>query len=264
MKNPYFELHKEFKAEGADVIMSSGQACVLFGIAAFSKDGDWIIEESTSSCSKVLKVLENKGASYRLGVPLDKFWLSKGLTSHFDYFLDDGFRMRVDFCSRPPRVTDLSAMWHNVEHLNDIDVIDVQNLILLKKTRRVRDYNIIGTLAEVLGFNQDKALIALNNLQDYELLKNAVDKWPKEAKKSNREAVKTIVEGKPRKDTIIALAVEQDENIQLDQKRIDLFLKNSKDYQKKFFKLSKTWHKKNSSLLSQHKELIALAKESMR
>ena len=46
MKNPYFELHKEFKSIGANVLMSSGQACVLFGIATFSKDGDWVIEET--------------------------------------------------------------------------------------------------------------------------------------------------------------------------------------------------------------------------
>jgi hypothetical protein len=29
MKNPNFELHKEFRAAGAKVLMSSGQACVL-------------------------------------------------------------------------------------------------------------------------------------------------------------------------------------------------------------------------------------------
>ena len=42
MQNPYLKLHKEFRAAGAEVLISSGQACVVFGIAAFSKDGDWI------------------------------------------------------------------------------------------------------------------------------------------------------------------------------------------------------------------------------
>jgi hypothetical protein len=36
MKNPYIELHRAFCRAGARVLISSGQACVLFGIAAFS------------------------------------------------------------------------------------------------------------------------------------------------------------------------------------------------------------------------------------
>ena len=43
MENPYFALHREFREAGADVLISSGQACVVFGIAAFSRDGDWVI-----------------------------------------------------------------------------------------------------------------------------------------------------------------------------------------------------------------------------
>jgi hypothetical protein len=60
MKNPYEELHREFVHAGARVMLSSGQACVMYGIAAFSKDGDWIIEESEESCRAVLSVLEEK------------------------------------------------------------------------------------------------------------------------------------------------------------------------------------------------------------
>jgi len=46
MENPYLILHQEFSRAGADVLLSSGQACVVFGIAAFSKDGDWIVREN--------------------------------------------------------------------------------------------------------------------------------------------------------------------------------------------------------------------------
>ena len=37
MENPFLKLHKEFRNAGADVLLSSGQACVVFGIASFSK-----------------------------------------------------------------------------------------------------------------------------------------------------------------------------------------------------------------------------------
>ncbi len=263
MKNPYFELHKKFRAAGANVLMSSGQACVLFGIATFSKDGDWIIEESKKSCGRVLKVLEGKKAIYRLGAPLEIYWLSRGWTSHFEYFLEDGFRMRIDFCSRPPRVTNLKALWENAVKKHTIDIVDIQSLVELKQTRRVRDYNIVGALAEVLGFNENRAEFAIAYLQDYDLLKKAVERWPEEAKKSTREAVRLIIGGKPRKDVIIALAIEQDEKILADEQRIIYYREKSGIYQKKFLPLSKKWRKHNSLLSEQHKELISLAEKTL-
>ena len=75
MENPYFNLHKEFSEAGAEVLISSGQACVLMGIAAFSKDGDWIIRERPDDCEAVIDVLARHGAVYRLGAPLDPRWL---------------------------------------------------------------------------------------------------------------------------------------------------------------------------------------------
>lgn len=260
MNNPYFELHKEFKSAGANVLMSSGQACVLLGIAAFSKDGDWVIEETADSCLKVFHILEQKHASYRLGAPLDPYWLSQGWTSHFEYYLDDGFRMRVDFCSRPPRVPDLTALWQNAGKKYDVDVVDIQSLIALKQTKRVRDYLIIGALAEIAGFTQGEAELSLMYLQDYDILKKAVDRWHKIAENCNREAVQTIVRGKPRRDTVIALAVEQDEKIQADEKRIDYFREKSRVYQRRFLDISKNWRAGNISLSEQHIQLVSIAK----
>jgi len=263
MKNPYFELHKEFRTAGAEVLMSSGQACVLLGIATFSKDGDWIIKETPESCSIVLKILERKNASYRLGLPLDPAWLSKGWTSHFEYFLGNGYRMRVDFCSRPPRVPDISGLWQNSIKKYDVDIVDIQSLIELKQTRRVRDYSIIGALAEVAGFVQDKPELSMMYLQDYELLKKAVKKWPEIARKCNREAVQTILQGKSRKDTVISLAVEQDEKIQADETRINFYREKSKSYQRKCMAASAVWKSENISLSEQHNQLLSIVKEEL-
>lgn len=261
VKNPYFELHKEFNADGTHVLMSSGQACILYGIATFSKDGDWIIRETKESCLRILDVLAKKKACYRLGAPLDILWLSQGLTTHFEYFLDDGYRMRIDFCSRPPRVQDIKKLWENAGRKGDVDFIDIESLISLKQTRRVRDYNIIGTLAEVIGFNQSCADIALRYLQDYNLLNKAVKKWPGQAKKCNRKAVQAIVKNKPRSDVVACLALEQDEKMQQDEKRIKFLKDRSKVYQKKFVQLRKNWLKKNYSLKQQHNELVSIARE---
>ncbi|MFH0925218.1 MAG: hypothetical protein V1872_06240 [bacterium] len=261
MKNPYFELHKEFTAAGAGVLMSSGQACILYGIATFSKDGDWVIKETKESCGKVLDVLEKKQAIYRLGVPLDIYWLSQGLTSHFEYFLEDGYRMRVDFCSRPPRIKDIKRIWDNAGIVKNIAFVDIESLILLKQTQRIRDYNVIGTLAEVIGFSQDRPDIALYYLQDYNLLSKAIKKWPQEAKLCEREVVKALLNKKSRKDIVALLAQEQDEKIQEDERRIQAIIERSKLYQKKFVQLRKKWLKLNVGLKEQHKELLATVQE---
>lgn len=259
IENPYLVLHREFKEAGADLLISSGQACVLFGIAAFSKDGDWIIREEKASCSAVLDVLARKGANYRLGMPLALSWLEQGWTSHFEYQDKQGYRMRVDICSRPPRVPRLDRMWTNVVRIHGVDVIDVETLILIKQTRRIRDYSIIGALAEVVGFNEGIAEIALDFLQDYDLLKEAVSRWPDRAKQSRREAVGLLCEGAARREVVTALALEQDENIRADQKRINGMRATMERYQRQFIKLRAEWRDGNVSLDSQHQQLIHVA-----
>ena len=128
MENPYLALHREFREAGAELLISSGQACVVFGIAAFSKDGDWIIRETEASCGAALDVLSAKRAVYRLGTPLHPGWLARGLTSHFEFLAPDGYRARVDFCSRPPRVPDVSRLWDRAIHEGGVDVVDVRAL----------------------------------------------------------------------------------------------------------------------------------------
>lgn len=257
--NPYFDLHKAFRSAGANVLMSSGQACVLFGIAAFSKDGDWIIEESEESCSAALRVLASKQARYRLGMPLDIRWLKRGWTSHFEYFLDSGFRMRVDFVSRPPRVPRIGRLWDVSSMIRNIEVVDVEDLVRLKQTRRVRDYSIIGALAESLGLRMGNVDIALRYLQDYEHLKTAVARWPLEAARSEREAVRLLHSGAPRRDVVIALALEQDDHIREDERRVEKLMKRSLPLRKAFSSLSHTWHREGRDLLRQHRDLVEAA-----
>ncbi len=254
-------MHKEFKSAGAEVLVSSGQACVLYGVAAFSKDGDWIIRESRKSFEAVLNVLEQKKASYRLGMPLDIRFLQKGLTSYFEYYDENGFRMRVDFVSRPPRVPDIEGMWDCALHRQDIDVVDVENLVLLKQTRRVRDYNVIGALAEVCGLQMDRPELAMKYLQDYGLLKDAVQKWPDHAVRSERKAIQLILTGAPRSDVVSSLAVEQDAMVQLDEKRIQNMREKSIDFRYTFERMKKNWKQEDATFRNQHEQLTAMAKE---
>jgi hypothetical protein len=261
MHNPYFQLHKEFTAKGARLLVSSGQACVLYGLAAFSKDGDWIIEETVATCSAILQVLESKKARYRLGAPLDIRWLSRGWSSHFEFTNEAGMRIRTDFVSRPPRISDPCSLWNRALMKQGIDVVDVEELILLKETRRLRDYSIIGAIADVCGANENNAALALQYLQDYDTLAESVGRWPEKAAQSQRQAVKLIVSGAPRRDVVAALALEQDELIQQDTERIARYRAMSKDYDRQFAELKAAWEPALPPLSMQHKQILSIAEK---
>jgi len=259
--NPYIVLHREFKAAGAEVLISSGQACVVFGIAAFSKDGDWIVRETEQSCAAVLEVLGRHGAQYRLGVPLHPDWLRLGLTSHFEFQSETGFRMRTDFCTRPPRVPDIERMWRRAIQIESIDVVDVESLVQLKQTRRQRDYAVVGALAEVAGLQEDSPELALGYLQDYAFLKQAVERWPREAAACEREAVQMLMRDAPRGEVVASLAVEQDARIQEDERRIEGMQTELGTYARDFARMRAGWRKSGASLAEQHRELMVRARE---
>jgi len=260
MDNPYLALHSEFRAAGAEVLLSSGQACVMFGIAAFSKDGDWIVRETDASCDAVLNVLARHGAQYRLGVPLNPAWLRLGLTSHFEFQMENGFRVRTDFCSRPPRVADIDAIWAHALRLDNVDVVDVDTLVKLKLTRRVRDYSIVGALAEVAGLDAGVPDLALNYLQDYALLSQAVNQWPAHAASCSRQAVRLLLSGAARSDVVAALAIEQDTRIQADERRIDAMQASMGAYAREFAQLRAQWRRESVSLPDQHQALMTAAR----
>lgn len=260
MENPYLKLHKEFVDAGAEVLISSGQACVVFGIATFSKDGDWIIRENERSCAAVLKVLGRHAAVYRLGAPLALDWLRLGLTSHFEFQASDGLRMRVDICSRPPRVPDVERMWKRAVRAEGIDVVDLESLVRLKQTRRMRDYAMVGALAEVAGLEHNAPNLALKYLQDYELLSKAVRKWHAQAASCGRKAVQLILNNAPRAKVVAAIAIEQDARIQRDQRRIDALQKHFGDYARNFVKLRLAWRQTGVVLSKQHRQLVSRAR----
>jgi len=148
--NCYLDLTREFNDGRVRAILSSGQAAVVHRIAMMSKDGDWILREDQEACRHILAVLKAHGARYRLGAPLDVRWLRGGWTSHAEFALGD-LRVRTDLCTRPPRLSeeDLGALWHRSEG-GDFPVVGLVELAEIKKTRREKDYPIIGEIARYL------------------------------------------------------------------------------------------------------------------
>ena len=157
----YLELTNRFNQSHLRAVLSSGQAVVLHGLAIASKDGDWIVREDAQSLDYILGVLEEYGATYRLGAPLDARWLRGGWSAHFE-FVRDGYRARTDFVTRPPRLLadDLEQMWNEQETASELPVptVDLRRLALLKLTQREKDYPFVGEIARKLPSPREQLL----------------------------------------------------------------------------------------------------------
>lgn len=154
----YLELTREFNAGALRAVICSGQAAVLHRLAIASKDGDWILREEPEALTHVLGVLARRGARYRFGAPLDVRWMSGGWSAHFE-FAASGLRVRTDFFTRPPRVsqTDLARMWVEQEG-RDPPFTDARLLAAMKQTDREKDYPFIGELARRMEAPRDRLL----------------------------------------------------------------------------------------------------------
>ena len=200
MGNVYFELTEEFNAVGPTVLLASGQAVVYHRIAIMSKDGDWVVRETTDACRRVLEVLGRKGARYRPSAPLDARWLAGGWSSHFEFFDERQRRIRCDFFSRPPRLAGavIDGLFERSVG-RPLAVMDVEPLILMKRTQRAKDYAVIGELSRLLPPERE---LALTTDPD-----RVLELAPRFGSAMDRPAVRAALDGE-RDPVVVALARE--------------------------------------------------------
>jgi hypothetical protein len=228
-RNVYFDLTREFNADGPIAALASGQAVVYYRIAIMSKDGDWVIRETPAACARILDVLTAAGASYRTGAPLDLRWLAAGWSSHFEFFDEKGRRIRCDFFSRPPRVDPGGVDRLFRDATDPLLAVDLASLILMKRTQRAKDYAVIGELARRLPAAEEVELTT-----DPDRL---LQLGPGHGGASARPAAKAALAG-DRDAVVVALAREQDAHQRADRARLDAYAAAAAPYTAAFVKLA--------------------------
>lgn len=225
MRNIYLELTEQFNRGRLRAIICSGQAVVLHRLAIMSKDGDWIAREEEEALQHILQVLESRGARYRFGAPLDVRWMSGGWSSHFEF--TDQFRVRADFFSRPPRISEatLARIWREQEDRNP-PFLDPPELAEMKKTNREKDYVVIGELGRIMTNPADQLLYSRSARDLITLAKKHPDLT--QALSIQRPLLELLTRDE---DTIAAA---------LDQERRELIKKNE-DRLKRRMNASKAW-----------------------
>lgn len=217
--NIYLELTAAFNAGRLRAIICSGQAVVLHKLAVMSKDGDWILREDQETLDHILSTLENYGAIYRFGAPMDLRWMRGGWSCHFEFFRKP-LRVRADFFTRPPRLEKeaVSRLWETLAGRHP-PFVGLRELAEMKMTNREKDYAVIGELARCLTSPEEKFLYSRSARDLLALKQEYPDAWTVASKK--RPALEAALHG--RETLEAALDRERRELMRQNEARLDRY-----------------------------------------
>lgn len=139
----------EMRAAGIPFAITSGMACIRYGIQQTTKDSDWILPAAELPKLRGLferceRRLPSWVVQYRpiFGAPFEAGWLEGGWSSHiFIRTTGGGPDHHLDFFCRPPR----AAAWR--QDSEETDFADRDTVTRMKKTDRDKDWPIVGGLA---------------------------------------------------------------------------------------------------------------------
>jgi hypothetical protein len=168
------------QGRGITGVLTSGMACVEYGLQQNTKDTDWIVAPAEIDRLVALFVELERGVSggnwrvsYRglFGAPLDAEYLAGGWTSHLAVFEGpEAAERHLDFFGRPPRV---GEGWPTdaVAGIASRDVV-----ARMKKTDRPKDWPLVNALAIQAFYEGDPR--AVLHLRDPEILREAWRQFP--------------------------------------------------------------------------------------
>lgn len=145
MKNFFRSLTRR----GVDALLISGQATVLYGAAPFTEDVDLWIHPDARNCARLQLALADVDARvYKLTPPMAPRHVRRGHGFHF--VIPNRETMYLDVMGRPPRVGPYGAAARRARTLptpwGRVRVASPEDVVLLKKTRRLADYEVISNL----------------------------------------------------------------------------------------------------------------------
>jgi hypothetical protein len=143
---------QSLERESVRYLLISGQASILYGAATFSEDVDLWIEPSAANIDRLVEALRRcKAVAHKLTPPLTVRNFRHGHGFHFRVPSPGGSEWYLDVMGKPPRVGGFSVAARRAAQFETpwgtIPVVAIQDLVELKKTRRLADYDVISNLA---------------------------------------------------------------------------------------------------------------------
>src|SRR6266404_388436 len=169
------------RGAGIRFAITSGMACVHYGLQQTTKDSDWIVAPADIDRLRDLLIgLEHESPAWRVSyrpifaAPLESVYLGNGWTSHFSLRDAEGVEQKVDFFGKPPRVPKVET------EPNDPDYATRHVVALMKRTDRDRDWPIVfGCGVQMLQHDDLRGVL---HLQEPDWLKTGWARIPSEAK----------------------------------------------------------------------------------
>jgi hypothetical protein len=144
-------LFRSFERFGLDYLLISGQASILYGAATFSEDIDIWVRPSPQNLARMLRALAScRARFYKLTPPVTVRFARAGHGFHFA--VPGRIPTYLDVMGRPPRVGSFDAAARRARWVSTawgrLPVVSIEDLVALKKTRRLADYDVITNLVQ--------------------------------------------------------------------------------------------------------------------
>lgn len=177
-------------------LLISGQASVLYGAATFSEDVDLWICPTLRNVQHFMQALRSSEAVvHKLTPPMTMRNLRRGHGFHFRLPEEGSGIGYLDVMGRPPRVKSFRSALLRCKMIQTdwgrIPVVGIADLVELKKTRRLADYDVISNLVRVRLQEERRAGIdllrwGLMNCFQVELAQWIMSRWPTAVEIANK------------------------------------------------------------------------------
>ncbi|MBI2930449.1 MAG: hypothetical protein HYY16_02260 [Planctomycetes bacterium] len=146
------KLFRSFERFDLEYLLISGQASILYGAATFSEDVDLWIRPTAPNARRLLRALSACGARiHKHTPPLTQRHMMAGHGFHFVIPLRPP--VYLDIMGHPPRVGSFELAFRRQLTMDTpwgrLPVVGIDDLILLKMTRRLSDYEVISNLVRI-------------------------------------------------------------------------------------------------------------------
>jgi hypothetical protein len=153
-------LFRSFDRFGVEYLLISGQASILYGAATFSEDIDLWVNPTQANLAKLVRTLSAcRARVYKLTPPLTLRHFRRGHGFHFT-LPSRPDPVYLDIMGRPPRVGSFSGSRRRAQLMKTgwgiLPVVSIEDLIALKKTRRLYDYEVISNLVQIRVSQSDR------------------------------------------------------------------------------------------------------------
>lgn len=146
-------LFRSFESRKVEYLLISGQASILYGAATFSEDIDIWARPDPTNLGRLLSCLASgRALVHKLTPPLTLRHARQGHGFHF-VLPASPLPVYLDVMARPPRVGSFGASARRARDFRTdwgtIPVVAIEDLVALKMTRRLSDYEVISNLVQV-------------------------------------------------------------------------------------------------------------------